>query len=310
MQQKQIIRSRLILLIFWAGLTTIPQTQAQTPLYSAPLALVEQLMFIKLRVNDSRPLNFLLDTGAGVTVINETTADRLELDISARSRIKTAGKTLLAATSAANTLHFGDLTLENISLEIIRLDHLSELLSYPVDGIIGVDLLRQFVLETDIDGQTFNLYDREKHFYQGPGETLELLEMEYGHFGAMVSLDLGPRYRDVSLALKFDTGYSGHLLLDNNIVKRYELIRENRRYHEVESFSADSTININYKKKLKRITLAGKTLRNIPSVLTVDQRNIRAAEKNLSQGLIGQEVLLNFNIIYDYHRRLIHLEPR
>lgn len=283
---------------------------SQSLLQATPFVLKNQLIFIQLRVNDSKPLNFLFDTGAGITVVDKKTAADLELNLSDKARLKTSGKTIQSETSRNNTLHLGDVSLKDISLEIISLKHLSKVLFHQVDGIIGFDLLRHFVVETDVDKKALNLYDPAAYTYGGTGETLEMLDLEYGHFGALINLDLNSRKKKVPLSLKFDTGYPGYLVLNNSVVKRYELVKAKKRYHEVEGFSADTTITINYRSKVQKFTLAGKIMRKVPTVLNVDEVSIAATANSISEGLIGQQLLLDFNLIYDYHRRAIHVEER
>lgn len=283
---------------------------AQAPLEATPFQLVDQLMFIQVQVNGSRPLNFLFDTGAGVTVIDRAVAGQLGLKVSAVGRLNTAGKTVRSAVSDDNNLQIGVLSIDNISLEIIPLSHLSQVLFHPVDGVIGYDLLQRFVIKTDADTKMIQFYDPAGFTYHGAGTALDMIDMEHGHFGALVTFDLGQGQENIRMPLKFDTGYSDCLTLNHQAVQDHELIQKNKRYREVQGVSADTTVTINYRSKVKKVSLAGKTWRRVPTVLHIDKISIAATEKSRSDGLIGQELLLDFNIVYDYPRRMLYLEER
>ena len=43
-----------------------------------------------------------------------------------------------------------------------------------VDGIIGGEFIRQFVVEVDYEGRRLTLHDRRTFAYAGPGETLPI----------------------------------------------------------------------------------------------------------------------------------------
>jgi hypothetical protein len=53
--------------------------QRQPPLGSVPFELVGEKIFMKARVNGSEELNLQFDTGAGSTVIDDSTAQKLGL---------------------------------------------------------------------------------------------------------------------------------------------------------------------------------------------------------------------------------------
>ena len=147
---------RYLTLILLAVLS-IPGS-AQHTKEELPFTLQENLIFIKAKVNGSRELNFLFDTGAGVTVLNTSTAKTLQLKIGGESVIGTSGNSVKSLTAVENTISLGKVQLQNVDLEIFSIDHLSEYLKMPLDGIIGYDLLRNFVTQVDIQSMTIILH--------------------------------------------------------------------------------------------------------------------------------------------------------
>jgi hypothetical protein len=133
-----------------------------------PIQIVDNLIFIQLYINNKKaPLNFMFDSGAGITVIDQKVSKELKLAISGTTKIGTAGKTLETKTALSNELKLSDnFTIKNLSLYLMDLTHISEFLKMNVDGIIGVDLLDQAVVELNIDALEMRCFDTANYRYR------------------------------------------------------------------------------------------------------------------------------------------------
>jgi hypothetical protein len=75
---------KIFILAFW-----IVQSHAQSLIEKVPIKLVDDLIFMEISVNDHEaPLNFLFDTGAGVTAVHADLAAQLSLTIEIQSNKK------------------------------------------------------------------------------------------------------------------------------------------------------------------------------------------------------------------------------
>lgn len=134
---------------------------AQGPLADVPYHSEEELIFIRVMVNDSEELNFMFDTGAGVTVLNASVADRLGLTYTGTARIGTGGNTMQSRSSAGNTISIGRAVVQDLTFEVFTFDHLSRHFDISVDGIIGYDLMSRYIVETDPRAERLRLYAQE-----------------------------------------------------------------------------------------------------------------------------------------------------
>src|SRR5436305_14643581 len=66
-------------LLFYLA-SAIAQPPAKDPI-KIPFRLVENVVWLQVRVNNSRPLNFLLDTAASTDAINRRAAEDLNLQL-------------------------------------------------------------------------------------------------------------------------------------------------------------------------------------------------------------------------------------
>lgn len=285
-------------------------TYGQQLVDKLPIEIVENFMFIKVALNDtSAPLNFMFDSGAGVTVINKNLHKKLDLKINGNTRIGTAGKSLNSKSSHNNKISIGEkITLENISLYLMDLSHLEAFLNTKVDGIIGFDLLRQIITQTNIDSHEMLFYSDANFKYSGKAKPITLITLESNHFGVPITIVPKGSKTSINLVVKIDTGADNYLTFHNHAVLAFDFIKSNKRYKKRIGFSIDSTKTTNLKGKVASAVLASKKWRNIPAIFETDTLN--NSSKRKAHGLIGQEMLLDFNICYNLKQNIIYFEER
>ncbi len=251
----------------------------------------------------------MFDTGAGITVIDTETASKLNLSSSKEVKIGTAGKTLKSKISENNEIFIGkNFKLDSLELALIDLSHLSKYFKIKVDGIIGVDLLNKAVIETNIDSMEFLLFSQENYEYNGIAEPLELIGLESNHLGLPIEITPKGSEESISLIIKIDTAAANYLTFHNHTVIEYSLIDNKKKHKKMRGFGADSTITNNLGGKVSTAIFAGQKWKNIPVVFEVDELNSSSDRK--ANGLIGQSMLLDFNVTYDLISGNIYLENR
>jgi predicted aspartyl protease len=275
-----------------------------------PIKFVDNYIFVEITINNkSRPLNFWFDTGAGITVIDTDVAKQLSIDVTGESKINTSGKSLVSKESALNELKIGEkLNLENITLVLMDLSHLSKYLNTNVDGVIGYDLLEKFITETNIDDKKIRFYSPIDYVFKGNAKTIELTTLESNLFGILIETVPKNQSESTTLNLQIDTGADNYLTFHNKIVKEHQLINSKKRQKTIKGFGADSSIVTNVRGKVSQIGFGDKKWRNVPVTFEVDPINSR--ENSLADGLLGQRLLLDFNITYNLKERLVYFEKR
>lgn len=300
------IKSLIILILIFTSF----RGTSQDLIESVPMRFIDNYIFIEVAVNDNeKPLNFLFDTGAGITVVDNNIAKQLSLDINKESKISTSGKSLLSKESTSNIVKIGkSVHLDSINLILMDLSHLSKYLNTNVDGVIGYDLLSRFIIETNIDNKVFKFYKFDTFLYKGNSEPIELTTLESNLFGILINVLPKNRRESIVLNFEIDTGADNYLSFHNKIVEKYQLVDLNKKQKLRKGFGADSTITTNIRSKVKLVEFGGKKWKNISVMFEVDPINKR--KNSLADGLIGQRLLLDFNIIYDLKKRLVYLENR
>jgi hypothetical protein len=138
-------------LLMCAALATlfIPLSARSEVLGEIPFQYREGLIWLKMTIaGENRPLNFLLDTGSGVSVLDLQIARTLGVKLSNRQSVQ--GVNGPASAYRVNDLEAtsGCIVLPK-SIMAIDLRTLSNCCRNPVDGIVGADFFRGRVVQID-----------------------------------------------------------------------------------------------------------------------------------------------------------------
>src|ERR1041385_4929825 len=157
----------------FAALTQVSgQSNGFSALVEVPVRLQQGDLLVGVRVNDSDPKTFKLDTGFGITTISPNLADSLQLE-------RVGGLTIdgIAGEERAETYRGAVFDLGGMNFRPRRVAALpSERQSRQKtrDGIFGADFFRRFVVEIDVANRRMRLHEPSSFVHNGPGEVIPL----------------------------------------------------------------------------------------------------------------------------------------
>ena len=138
-----------------------------------PGVTVEDHRFVvSIRINENKEdLRFVLDTGAGRTVLSRAVAQQLGLRASAKGSMGGVGTGRVDVEIVKNaTIQLGDVRLEGVDLNLVDDVHGGN----TTVGIIGYDLLCGSVVTLDYKQRGVTVTAPSVFHYQGNGEVLPL----------------------------------------------------------------------------------------------------------------------------------------
>jgi hypothetical protein len=151
---------------------------------SIPFELVTRHIIVQVKINNSRPLSFVLDTGDKVGIVDTDVAKELGLKLQGEVRIGGAGgDTLPGSTVQEATWTMPG--LEGFSQPIrlaIPLRRMAARFGHDFDGIIGADFIKQFVVEVDYPARAIRLHDKDTFNYAGAGDSVPVLNSQATQF--------------------------------------------------------------------------------------------------------------------------------
>src|SRR5262249_44427182 len=140
-----------------------------------PIEINSNKPYVNVQVND-QSCWFLLDTGASFNVLDKERAEALGIASSGQSEESGAGEGRLSSAVATGvTLGLPGLALFNPRIAVVGLNAaISRAEGRRVDGLLGYDFFKQFVVEIDYAGRRITTHQPSSFRYRGQGQRIPL----------------------------------------------------------------------------------------------------------------------------------------
>ena len=310
-------KSRIALSALLAVLVGLSSVGVNTPLVSPqaiaekqqpakvarfPFELSGNMIFLPVRVNGSKPLSFGLDTGAYLSVINTPVAEQLGLKTGGRSVGFGAGGQVPSLDLPDVTLDINGAVLKDLDLSGMALGSIENTLGRPMDGILGAEFFKRYVVELDYEKKEMSLYEPADYVYSGRGESLPLtFYHNHPYVRARISL---PGVEPVEGEFVIDAGSNYPVILLPSFIERHKL-RDSLR-PSITTFGRG--VGGEIRMPIGRATTLHLGNVKLDRPVTAFPENGWFGERGKA-GNIGSAVLRRFKVIFDYSRSRMILEP-
>lgn len=277
---------------------------ANEPIVTLPFQIHLGHIYIKGQINDGRPINIVFDTGAAANLASEDVADEIGLTTAGTQMVLGASGPVEIKSSTDNLLKLaGSLNLKNQSFLVMNLDHLGDV-DYPLDAVIGANILNNYTVEMDFEKGVINLFPRANfpapEGYVAHNISLVPFNIPIIEGSLFVSDDdrvTGPYLVDTgaALALRINTPtVNAHELVDK-VTPSYE--------RQGKALGNASTDRIG---RLKSFNVLGESFEGVP----IRMANVTTGVSSMSNvnGILGLEILKRFNTIYDYNKQVMYVK--
>ena len=267
--------------------------------------LINNRPVIKVKANDKDvPLNFVLDTGSGISVISTETAKKLKIKSITKGGLARAiggdGKFEIIYGFLKN-LYIGDVKIRNVPVYIREFHSKGD----QIDGYIGLSLISKFLTTVDYGDSTFTLKKKNfKENQKNAGEELSLpLRLtSSGFLSGEVQLE------GVEAPLNFivDTGASVSVI-SHNIAGLKEISRFIREEKMRVIGAAGITENVP-QFLLPRVTF-GTHSRESVMAISLDLNMINETSGFEQAGILGGNFLKNYSLTFDFTNSKVIFVP-
>ena len=270
-----------------------------------PVEHASNVFFVRASINGQGPFWLTVDTGATLTVLDPSAVQRAGLAARSAGRRPNvgvgAGETELSTTTA--TVQIAGLPdFAPPFLYVMPVQAASGVLGHAIDGVLGTDVLRDYIVEFDYGASRVTLTAPAG----GPGALAPSgvpITVRGNVLLAPATIAL-PDDSRLSARLLIDTGSNGSLTLTSPFVRRHDLAARFR------SRRASAAIGINGMSVSPVIGLTsiafGDTLIPAPDAALSDAASGLHASPDFD-GILGAEVLRRFRVLVDYPRRRLTL---
>jgi hypothetical protein len=138
-----------------------------------PFRFIGSHLYIPVTVNDKERL-WILDTGAGMTVVDQAFADEMGMELEGDIKGSGAGGTVKASFSTLPPFSLEGIRFQEQTVAVIDMGDLIRRLGVDIAGILGYDFLSRFVTRVDFANERVSFYDPNSFEYTGDGRDLDV----------------------------------------------------------------------------------------------------------------------------------------
>jgi hypothetical protein len=152
-----------------------------------PFMFIENHLFIPVSIAGKEDI-WVLDTGAGMSVIDQAFADEMGLESEGNIKGLGAGGPVDIGITTLPPFELKGVSFGEQKVGVIDMKELIRRIGIEIAGILGFDFLSRFVTKTDFANELISFYDPESFTYSGSGKTLDL-HLKEGVFEIPATLD-------------------------------------------------------------------------------------------------------------------------
>jgi len=104
----------------------------------------QPLILLPVCVNDRGPFDFILDTGAGTSLLSSELAKQLEVKVIGSKEGQSAGGKVSVSLAKVDALVVGETKLEDVDVGVVDLSHIGTTVGAKIDGDLGYNFLKHF----------------------------------------------------------------------------------------------------------------------------------------------------------------------
>ncbi len=260
-------------------------------------------MLVKAKLNNiPDSLNFILDTGSGGISLDSSTAAQLKIVLRPSDTVITGmGDSHKVSFAFNQILRFPGLLLESLNFHVNDYDVLTSVYGEKIDGIIGYSFFRRYIVKINFDSLMVEVYSPGEMIYPRNGTILHPV------FTTLPIQNLTIKdSRKMDFNFYFDTGAGLCFLLSDRFATDSNILLRKRKplLTQAEGMGGKIQMRITV---VKMIQVGKYKFRDVPTYLYSDEFNV-TSYPNVG-GLLGNDLLRRFNLIINYPRREIHLQP-
>jgi hypothetical protein len=273
-------------------LTRIPFTQ-----------LTGGVIIVQARL-DSFPdtLNFILDSGSSGISLDSITADYFGLKpVPTERTIRGIAGIKKVSFLYDRKLVLPQLTIDSLDFHVNDYSILTTVYGEQIDGIIGYSLLSKFIIKINYDSLKMDICSNGSLRYPRGGYLLKPYINTLPVHNARIRDEI-----TVNTRFLHDIGAGVCLMLSKDFADDSSFLQKKRKLWPKEGEGVGGSIAMNMT-IVKELKIGPYRFRNVPTYIFDDAYNVTSYP--YLAGLIGNDLLRRFNVIFNYQKRDIHLVP-
>ena len=266
-----------------------------------PFEVSRNHIFLRVKVNSTGPYSFMLDTGSGANIIATDILGSVGAKGGTEGAATGVGEGLSQALVLSNIdFQIGDLQFSSDSVFGLSLDAISGLEGRKVDGLIGYDFFRDYVVEIDYQRRLLRLTDAARASL-GPNAFMLTFINRLPTIHAVLTDE---RNVAVECNLEVDTGATRPLLLSSSFTRAHSNFQFSHSTIHVPLLGGAGSGSMQRITRIGKLTLGPYQFEHVVTGISESETGLTAWEG--IDGVIGGELLARFRLVVDYaHSRIL-----
>jgi hypothetical protein len=261
------------------------------------------VMVVQARVgNLPDTLNFILDTGSGGISLDSSTCEEFHIISKASDTTITGiGGIRKVPFVFDETLHLPGLDVPHLNFHVNDYSVLTSVYGEKVDGIIGYSFFSRYIVSVNFDSSSIEVFNNGKIRYPQGGITLHPV------FTALPIQWVNIKERKkMGYNFYFDTGAGLCFLMSEQFARDSAVLLGRRKPVITQAQGMGGKLQMRLT-LVKEVKIGPYRFHQVPTYLYEDTYNVTSFP--FTGGLIGNDLLRRFNMIFNYPKREIHLLP-
>ncbi len=260
----------------------------------------EQYILVRGTVN-GHATDMLLDTGAQISLIDKSYARRVGVRRGKKLNVRGVGGRTKTYAAKNIDVSVGELSLDLKAVALMDMSAFGLATGRPINFIFGSESLGDIVVDIDYPNRRIAFRSAKSFDYVGSGHTVEVKALKRGRHAIRATIENGePGWYLI------DTGSASSAIVFAAFARDQQILQNRALISESVSGGISGIIRETIT-SVGRFTVGGFELNDMPIEVPAESEGRQTSED--FDGLLGNEVLSRFRVIFDYSRGQIHLEP-
>jgi predicted aspartyl protease len=260
----------------------------------------QPLILVPVGVNDHGPFDFILDTGAGTSLLSSELATQLGVEIVGTKEGQTAGGKVSVSLAKVDSLAVGAAKLDDVDVAVVDLSHLGRTVGAKIDGDVGYNFLKHFRVTIDYRVGEIRFDDAKRIESFGHTAKTEVPIRLANPAKPLILVDVHLNGRG-PFQFAIDTGTSTTVLTPQ---AAQQLGVETSPVDPVTTGSAGVSASAGH---LRSFQVGGARIDSMPVIVADFFDALSSAVGAKLDGIVGYNFLRNYKVVIDYPGELLSL---
>lgn len=260
----------------------------------------QPLILLPMHVNNHGPFDFILDTGAGTSLLSSELSKQLGVKVIGSKEGQSAGGKVSVSLAKVDSLAVAEAKLDDVDVGIVDLSHIGKTIGAKIDGDLGYNFLKHFRIAIDYRECVIRFDDPKRVENFGRTPQAEMAMRLASPAKPLVLVDVHANGRG-PFQFAIDTGTSTTAITPE-LAKQLGVASSPIGAATTGGAHVDVTAGT-----LKSFQVGGAKIDNMAVVVANFFEMLSNAVGTKLDGIVGYNFLRHYNVVFDYPNELVSL---